>query len=84
MSDLLVPVGRHFFTPQDLTRMVATLPPDLSAPGSQGGALAGVDQDGVHVAVLFTPKQGRVVIRGAFEHDWTGDNKVAGDVLFRF
>jgi len=36
------------------------------------------------VAVLYTRKDGHIRVRGAYEHDWSGDDKIAGDILFRW
>lgn len=81
MPDVLVPVGRHFFTPQQLNEAVARIQPNAQY---HGGLLATVDSDGAKVALMWTNKDGNLAIRTAYAHDWTGEDKVAGDVLWRF
>jgi len=81
MADVLVPVGRHLFSPIDLEAQVSRIPLE---PQFQGGALAAVDNEGVRVAMLYTRKDGQIRIRAAYEHDWSGDDKIAGDILFRW
>lgn len=81
MADALVPVGRHFFSPADLQRQLDRIPLDEA---HQGGALAGIDSEGVNVALLYTRRDGKIRVRGAYSHDWSGDDKIAGDVLWRF
>ena len=81
MADVLVPVGRHLFSPVDLDAQVSRIPLE---PQYQGGILAAVDNDGVRVDLIYTNHEGHVRIRGAYEHDWSGDDKIAGDILFRW
>ena len=85
MPDVLVPVGRHLFSPAALQSALDKAIPKMElAPGQQGGALAAIDSDGIKVALIFTSKDQHWRVRGAFERDWTGEQKVAGDILFKF
>lgn len=81
MADALVPIGRHFFTPSDIERLAATIPPDTTATVI---GKAAIDTEGVRVAVLFTPKGGHFVARAAWEYDWDEGQKVGADLTFKF
>ena len=85
MADVLTPVGTHFFSPDQLQAALdRAIPAADIGPGQRGAAAAAVDSDGVKVAIIFTPAGDHWRIRGAYAHDWSGDNKVAGDILYRF
>jgi hypothetical protein len=84
VPDIQIPIGRHLFTPEALAKALTVIPQETLAPGQHGAALATVDADGVKVALLFTSKDSRWRVRGAYERDWTSDNRVAGDILYRF
>jgi hypothetical protein len=84
MADLLVPVGRHLFTPAYLDELAARIPPDTGGAPHGVRGIAGLDSEGVHVAVLFSPKGAHLVARVAYEYDWTTGHKLAGDLLFGF
>lgn len=81
MADVLVPVGRHLFSPTDLDAQISRIPLE---PQFTGGILAAVDSEGARVGLIYTRKDGHIRIRGAYEHDWSGDDKIAGDILFRW
>lgn len=81
MPDVLVPVGRHLFSPEALAKQLERVPIDET---HEGGAVAGIDSDGVHVALLYTTHDGHLRVRAAYARDWTGNETVAGDVLFRW
>lgn len=81
--DVLVPVGRHFFAPDDLKKALSILPPD--ATGANGfGAKAAIDTDGAKVALLYSVKNGAIVARGAFAYDWGAGYKVGADLTLKF
>jgi len=84
MPDIQIPVGRHLFTPDALERALKVIPQDTLQDGQHGAALATVDADGVKVALIFTSTDNKWRVRGAYERDWSGDNRVAGDILYRF
>jgi hypothetical protein len=84
MSDIQIPVGRHLFSPDALEKALKAIPHETLEPGQHGAALATVDADGVKVALIFTSTDNKWRVRGAYERDWTGDNRVAGDILYRF
>ena len=84
MPDIQIPVGRHLFTPDALEKALKIIPQETLQPGQHGAAVAAVDEDGVKVALIFTSKDDKWRVRGAYERDWTGDNRIAGDILYRF
>jgi hypothetical protein len=84
MPDVLTPVGTHFFSPDQLQAALARTIPETDMDGHRGAAAAAIDADGVKVALVFTNSGGTLRIRTAYAHDWSGDNKVAGDILYRF
>lgn len=84
MPDVQIPVGRHLFTPDALEKALKAVPQSTLEPGQHGAALATVDTDGVKVALIFTSTNNKWRVRGAYERDWTGEQKVAGDILYRF
>lgn len=85
MPDVLVPVSNHLFSPDALQKALDKAIPKMDlAPGQQGGAVAAIDSEGVKVALMFTSKDSHWRVRGAYERDWTGEQKVAGDILYRF
>lgn len=85
MPEIRVPVGTHFFTPEALQKSLdAAIKQSDLGPNNHGGAVAAVDAEGVKVAVLFTSKDDHWRVRGAYTHDWGGNNTVAGDLLYRF
>lgn len=79
----LVPVGTHVFTKDQLQaaidRTVPNMPPDktIMVAGS-------LDQHGTSVAVIFQKDTnlGHWQAKAAFEHDWTGDNRVGAGFTF--
>lgn len=82
MPDYLIPVGTHFFTPVALDAALSrAIPSDV---GPNGGASIALDTDGVKVALIWTSHDQKIRIRGAYSHGLDGQDKVAGDVLFRF
>jgi hypothetical protein len=81
MAEVLVPISNHLFSSSDLDAQVSRIPLE---PGFTGGAMAAVDNEGVRVALLYTRKDGHIRIKGAYEHDWRGDDKIAGEILFRW
>lgn len=82
MSEVLVPVGRHFFTPDYITKMAATIKPEDI--GEHGAVKFGVDNEGAKVAVIFTPKHGNVAIRTAYAYDWTKGHQFGVDGTVKF
>jgi hypothetical protein len=85
MPEVLVPVGRHLFSPDALQAALdKAIPQTALEPGQHGAAAAAIDAEGVKVAVIFTSKDDHWRVRGAYEHDWFGGEKVAGDILYRF
>lgn len=85
MPGILVPVGSHFFTPDALQMALnKAIPQSELGPGHHGAATAAVDADGVKVAVIFTSNDDHWRVRTAYTHDWSGDQKVAGDILYKF
>lgn len=60
-----------------LRKAVEKLPPDHSL------ALVGtVDAKGARVAVVMKKEGSHWELRGAYEHDWSGDNRVSATILF--
>jgi hypothetical protein len=85
MNGVLVPVSNHLFSPEALQAALDKAIPQADlGPGQHGAATAAIDSDGVKVALLFTSKDDHWRIRGAYEHDWSGDNRGAGDILYKF
>lgn len=85
MPSVLVPVGTHLFTPDALQKALdAAIPAAALQPGQHGAAVAAVDSTGAKVAMIFTTRDEHWRIRAAYSHDWAGDDKVAGDILYRF
>lgn len=84
MPDIQIPVGRHLFTPDALEKALKIIPQETLQPGQHGAAVAAVDEDGVKVALIFTSTDDKWRVRGAYERDWSGDNRIAGDILYRF
>ena len=73
------------FSPDALQKALDTAIPKMDLqPGQQGGAIAAIDSDGIKVALMFTSKDDHWRVRGAFERNWSGEQKVAGDILFKF
>lgn len=76
-GDVLVPVGSHFFTAQALQKALDETLPKL--PDGKTIALAGaLDNEGVKVAVVFQRESAEFnwTAKAAFEHEWTGDDKI--------
>lgn len=85
MAEVLVPVGNHLFSPSALqSALDKAIPHANLAPGQQGAAVATVDSEGLKVALIFTSKDDHWRVRGAYERDWAGQSKVAGDILYKF
>jgi len=85
MAEILVPVSNHLFSPDALQKALDKAIPKMDLqPGQQGGAIAAIDSEGLTVALVFTSKDSHWRVRGAYERDWSGDNRVAGDILYRF
>ena len=85
MADVLVPIGNHLFAPDQLQAALdRAIPKADLEPGQHGAATAAIDAEGVKVALIFTSKDDHWRVRGAYEHDWSGNSKVAGDILYKF
>lgn len=85
MPQVLVPINNHMFSPDALQKALDKAIPKMDLqPGQQGGAIAAIDSEGIKVALVFTSKDSHWRVRGAFERDWSGDHRVAGDILFKF
>jgi hypothetical protein len=84
LAEVLVPVGRHFFPTGYLDNLAKRIPPDEPGEASHVRGIAGVDIEGVHVAVQFSWWNGHLAARTAVGYDWGKGGKVAGDLLFRF
>lgn len=83
MADVLVPVGRHLFSPENLQKALSIIPPDMH--GSKGfGLKAAIDTDGAKVALLYSVKNGAVVARTAVAYEWGEGYKVGADLTIKF
>lgn len=80
---VLVPVGRHLFTPADLTKALSVLPPEAIGPKGFG-MKAAIDTEGAKVALLYSVKNGAVVARGAFAYEWGEGYNVGADLTLKF
>src|SRR6476646_7613429 len=81
MSDFLVPVGNHLFSPEQLQAIAAKTLKDL--PSDHTSAIGfGVDTTGANVEVVVADKGGHFPAVPAFQHDWTGNTNVGGDGRF--
>lgn len=78
----MTPPGLSIFSKEALDKIVTeTLPADAQ-PGEKI-LVAGVDRDGVKVAAVFKLKE-HWELKAAFEHDWTGDDKLGAQVIGRW
>lgn len=69
------------FSPDQLNALVATLP-TLPA-GHKNAIVATVDQNGAKVIAGFSAgPDNKLKFSGAFEHDWSGENKVGAQLLY--
>lgn len=80
MPDVLVPVGRHLFTPDQLNKLAATVQPDGKHKVVGRAAL---DNEGTRVAVLFSFKEDRIVARTALGYDWDDGLGFGADLTFK-
>lgn len=69
------------FSPQQLDEVVKKTLVDVPSD-HRIAMVATVDMRGIPIAVQFTSTDGHWKIRGAFEHDWNGDNSVGASVMF--
>ncbi len=83
MADALVPVGRHFFTPDYIKELASELTPADAGPLGIAGKI-GVDNEGATVAMLFSPKNGRMVLRTAYRYDLDEGHKIGMSGTFKF
>jgi hypothetical protein len=83
VAELLVPVGRHLFTPEYLNKLASTVTPSDVGPHGIAGKL-GVDNEGVNVAVLFTPKGDHLVARVAYRYSPEDGHQFGADATFKF
>lgn len=69
------------FSPDQLNALVAALP---QLPDGHKNAIVGtVDLTGAKVVAGFSlGPDNKLKFSGAFEHDWTGDNKAGAQVLY--
>lgn len=68
MADVLVPVGRHFLTPDYIKQLADDIKPE--DVGEHGIAVKfGVDNDGARIAAIFTPKGDHFALRTAYAWD---------------
>lgn len=68
------------FGPEQLQKIVAdTLPP---AEEHKIAVVGTVDRNGSQVVAGFTSENGRWRFEGAYRHEWSGDDSVAGRIMF--
>jgi hypothetical protein len=68
------------FSPEQLNKLVAdTLPP---ASEHRIAVVGTVDRNGTQVVAGFTSESGNWRFEGAYRHEWTGDDSVAGRIMF--
>ena len=77
--------GQGMFSPEELRRIIATtVEPEMDDKHTVTGVGA-ITSDGIKAALVFRRHTtfGEWRLEAAFEHDWPGDNKVAGQILFK-
>lgn len=81
MPGFTVPIGDHLFTPEALQKVLTDTIPTIPE-GKTHAAAAAIDANGARVGLIIGTKDGHWQAKTAFEHDWSGDNKVTGSVLY--
>lgn len=71
------------FSPSQLTALVTSILPELPA-GHTNAVVATVDTSGVKLIAGFSKDNNRWQFNGAFEHDWTGENKLGANLIYSF
>jgi hypothetical protein len=73
---------RNIFSPEQLDKVIKeTIPAEL--PANHTNAIVGtVDKDGAKVAAHFAFKEDRWILEGAYQHDWHGDDRAGGRVIY--
>jgi len=79
MSDLTL--GSHLFSKEALDAHIATALKDVPS-GDKNAVVTSVDASGVNVAVVIHSANGHWTGKAALEHDWTGTNQVAGELMY--
>lgn len=81
MGTFTIPIGNHLFTPDQLQKVLTETIPKVP-PGHSSAVAAAVDASGAKVGLIIGSSDGHWQAKAALEHDWGGDNKVAGSVLY--
>jgi len=79
MSDLTL--GTHLFSKEALDAHIASALKDVPT-GDHNAIVTSVDATGANVAVIIHSADSHWTAKVAVEHDWTGNNSGAGEVIY--
>ena len=76
-----IELGPHLFSKEALDAHIATALQDVPS-GDHNAVVTSVDSSGANVAVVIHSANGHWTGKAAFEHDWTGTNQAAGELMY--